>query len=62
MSTTKTISLTRNVPKRKMVSQSATTDYAFIKKLIWVYFLLLLFEGEVDELVEVSQILWLEAI
>ena len=45
MSTTKTISLRRNVPKGKMVSQSATTDYAFIKKLIWVYFLLLLFEG-----------------
>jgi len=45
MSTTKSISLRRNVPKGKMVSQSATTDYAFIKKLIWVYFLLLLFEG-----------------
>ena len=45
MSTTKTISLPRNVPKGKMVSQSATTDYAFIKKLLWLYFLLLLFEG-----------------
>ena len=45
MSTTKSISLRRNVPKGKMVSQSATIDYAFIKKLIWVYFLLLLFEG-----------------
>ena len=28
-----------------MVSQSVTTDYAFIKKLIWAYFFLLLFEG-----------------
>ena len=28
-----------------MVSKSAATDYAFIKKLIWAYFLLLLFEG-----------------
>ena len=45
MSTTETISLQRNLPKRKMVSKSAATDYAFIKKLIWAYFLLLLFEG-----------------
>ena len=45
MSTTETISLQRNLPKRKMVSKSAVTDYAFIKKLIWAYFLLLLFEG-----------------
>jgi len=45
MSTTESISLPRNVPKRKVVSQAAATDYAFIKKLIWAYFLLLLFEG-----------------
>ena len=45
MSTTETISLQRNLPNRKMVSKSAATDYAFIKKLIWAYFLLLLFEG-----------------
>jgi len=45
MSTTETISLPRNLPKRKMISQSVATDYAFIKKLIWVYFFLLLFEG-----------------
>ena len=45
MSTTETISLQRNLPKRKMVSKSAATDYAFIKKLIWAYFILLLFEG-----------------
>ena len=37
--------LTRNPPMRKVVSQAVATDYAFIKKLIWVYFLLLLFEG-----------------
>ncbi|MDA9110502.1 hypothetical protein N9J62_01145 [bacterium] len=45
MSTTKTISLPRNLPKRKVLSQAVATDYAFIKKLIWAYFLLLLFEG-----------------
>ena len=45
MSTTETISLPINLPKRKIVSQSAATNYAFIKKLIWAYFLLLLFEG-----------------
>ena len=45
MSTTETISLPRNLPKRKMASQSVATDYAFIKKLIWAYFFLLLFEG-----------------
>jgi hypothetical protein len=45
MSTTETISLPRNLPKKKVVSQSVVSDYAFIKKLIWAYFLLLLFEG-----------------
>ena len=45
MSTTKTISLPRNLPKRKVFPQSVATDYAFIKKLLWAYFLLLLFEG-----------------
>ena len=45
MSTTETISLPRNLPKRKVVSRAVASDYAFIKKLIWAYFLLLLFEG-----------------
>ena len=45
MSTSDTASIPRNVPKRKMVSQSVATDYALIKKLIWAYFFLLLFEG-----------------
>ena len=45
MNTTETISLPRNLPKKKVVSQSVVSDYAFIKKLIWAYFLLLLFEG-----------------
>ena len=45
MSTTETISLPRNLPKIKILSQAVTTDYAFIKKLIWAYFLLLLIEG-----------------
>jgi hypothetical protein len=45
MSSTETISLPRNLPKRKAVSQAVATDYAFIKKLIWAYFFLLLFEG-----------------
>ena len=45
MSTTKAISLPRNLPKRKVALQAVASDYAFIKKLIWAYFLLLLFEG-----------------
>ena len=45
MRTTEAISLPRNQPKRKVVSQAVASDYAFIKKLIWTYFLLLLFEG-----------------
>jgi hypothetical protein len=45
MSTTETISLPRNLPKRKVVSRAVASDYVFIKKLIWAYFLLLLFEG-----------------
>ena len=45
MSATENISLPRNFPKRKTDSQSSGTDYDFIKKLIWTYFLLLLFEG-----------------
>ena len=45
MSTTETISLPRNLPKGKMMSHAKVIDYALIKKLIWAYFLLLLFEG-----------------
>ena len=45
MSVTENISLPRNFPKGKTASQSSGTDYDFIKKLIWTYFLLLLFEG-----------------
>ena len=45
MSANETISLPRNLPKRKVFSQALVTDHVFIKKLIWVYFLLLLFEG-----------------
>ena len=45
MSATENISLPRNFPKGKTASQSSGTDYDFIKKLIWTYFLLLLFEG-----------------
>jgi len=45
MSATETISLPRNLPKRKVVSQDVASDHAFIKKLIWAYFFLLLFEG-----------------
>ena len=45
MSTTRTISLPRNLPRGKVVSHAEVTDHAFIKKLIWCYFLLLLFEG-----------------
>jgi hypothetical protein len=45
MSTTETIALPRNLPKRKVVSRALVSDYALIKKLIWAYFFLLLFEG-----------------
>ena len=45
MSANETISLPRNLPKRKVFSQAVVTDLVFIKKLIWAYFLLLLFEG-----------------
>ena len=45
MSTTDTISLPRNLHKKRVVPQAVATDYAFIKKLIWAYFFLLLFEG-----------------
>jgi len=45
MRTTEAISLPRNLPNRKVVSQAVASDHAFIKKLIWAYFLLLLFEG-----------------
>lgn len=45
MSVTETIPLNRSFPKRKLGAFVASTDYAFIKKLIWTYFLLLLFEG-----------------
>ena len=45
MSTTKIISLPKKLPKRKVVLQAVATNHAFIKKLIWVYFFLLLFEG-----------------
>ena len=45
MNTTQTISLPRNLANKKVVPQAVDTDYAFIKKLIWVYFFFLLFEG-----------------
>jgi hypothetical protein len=45
MSTTKTISLPKNLPQKKAFSRVLEHDHSFIKKLIWAYFLLLLFEG-----------------
>ena len=45
MSATETILLPRNPSKKKVISQAVTSEYASIKKLIWAYFLLLLFEG-----------------
>ena len=52
MSTTKTIiRLPRNLPKKRLVPQAVATDHAFIKKLIWAYFLLLLFGGSLKEMV-----------
>ena len=45
MSTTQTIALPKNLPKKKLASQAVATEHTFIKKLIWAYFFLLLFEG-----------------
>lgn len=45
MSSEIAFSLTKNLPKNKGFSQAVVADYGFIKKLIWTYFLLLLFEG-----------------
>jgi hypothetical protein len=39
------MSLPRNLTNKKVVLQAEITNYAFIKKLIWAYFLVLLFEG-----------------
>ena len=57
MSATETILLPRNPPKKKVISRAVTSEYASIKKLIWVYFLLLLFEGALRKwfLPELSQ-------
>ena len=45
MSAIKSISFPRNLPKKKVFSQTVATDYGSIKFWIWTYFLLLLFEG-----------------
>ena len=46
MSASETIPLLKNTNQRRQVLVStSTSEYSFIKKLIWVYFLLLLFEG-----------------
>ena len=45
MTATETIPMPRNLPRKKIVLQTVTTDHDFIKKLIWGYFFLLLFEG-----------------
>ena len=45
MNQTETITLPRNSFRDKGLNFSNAADYALIKKLIWVYFLLLIFEG-----------------
>ena len=45
MSTTNTIKLPKNLPNKRVAQKAVATDFAFIKKLIWAYFFLLLFEG-----------------
>ncbi len=57
MSATETIPLTRILPKKRRVLQTDATDHAFVKKLIWFYFILLLFEGALRKwfLPELSQ-------
>ena len=57
MSTTETIALPKNLPKNRVTPKAVATNHAFIKKLIWAYFLLLLFEGALRKwfLPELSQ-------
>ena len=57
MSTTETISLPKNLPKKRVAPKAVTSNHAFIKKLIWAYFLFLLFEGALRKwfLPELSQ-------
>ena len=43
MSAMETVSLRTPMPRKRTIAE--VVDYAFIRKLIWVYFLLLLFEG-----------------
>ena len=45
MTMTKTTLLPRTYGKRDNFTKYSSSDNAFIKKLIWTYFLLLLFEG-----------------
>jgi hypothetical protein len=39
------INIPSNLPQKRAFTRTIFSDYSFIKKLIWVYFLLLLFEG-----------------
>ena len=43
MSAMETVSLRTPMPRKRTVAE--VVDYTVIRKLIWVYFLLLLFEG-----------------
>ena len=45
MSATESISLPTNLTQKKVISPVLASDHSFIKKLIWAYFLFLLFEG-----------------
>jgi hypothetical protein len=45
MSATETIPRTRTLPEKRSFTQAVATDHTFVKKLIWFYFILLLFEG-----------------
>jgi hypothetical protein len=45
MSATETIPLTKTLPPKRSFTHAIVTDHTFVKKLIWVYFILLLFEG-----------------
>jgi len=45
MSSTKSVTLQRSLLEEQAKMRVVTAEYAFVKKLIWVYFILLLFEG-----------------
>jgi hypothetical protein len=57
VSATESISLSKSLSRQKLFSVKTVSEHKFIKNLIWIYFLLLLFEGALRKwfLPELSQ-------